>query len=67
MKNIDFNIEDKDHFTPLGLSLFENKEEIARIILEKERVNVNLGKGVSGAPIHIAVNKVMYNIVKKLL
>ncbi|CAI2380891.1 unnamed protein product [Moneuplotes crassus] len=64
IENIDPNKLEKDQCTPLGLALRDDHEEIANILIEKEKVDVNLGGGSFGAPIHIAVSR---NKVKTLL
>lgn len=64
IENINPNKLEKDQCTPLGLALRDDHEEIANILIEKEKVDVNLGGGSFGAPIHIAVSR---NKVKTLL
>lgn len=67
IESIDPNQLEKDQCTPLGLALREEKEEIAHILLEKDKVDVNAGEGSFGAPLHIAVCKNKVDIVNKLI
>lgn len=45
----------------------DDREEVAKILLEKDKVDVNAGFGSFGAPIHIAVSKYKLNIIEKLI
>lgn len=65
--SINPNQLEKDQCTPLGLALRDDHEEIAHVLIEKEKVDVNLGGGSFGAPIHIAVSKNKYQTIHKLI
>ena len=67
IESIDPNQLEKDQWTALGLALRDDNEEIAHILLEKEKVDVNAGNGSFGAPLHIAVSKGKVDIVSKLI
>lgn len=67
IETIDPNLLEKDQCTPLGLALRDDKEEVAHILLEKEKVDVNAGYGSFGAPIHIAVSKNKIKTIHKLI
>ena len=67
IENIDPNQLEKDQWTPLGLALRDENDEIAQILLEKDKVDVNAGNGSFGAPLHIAVSKGKVDILKKLI
>ncbi|CAI2380410.1 unnamed protein product [Moneuplotes crassus] len=67
IESIDPNKLEKDQCTPLGLALRDDHEEIANILIEKEKVDVNLGGGSFGAPIHIAVSRNKTNTINKLI
>lgn len=49
------NILDKDNCTPLCLAIREGNFEIARILVESGKVDVNAGGGIFGSPLHLAV------------
>jgi hypothetical protein len=67
IEDINPNLLEKDQWTPLGLALRDEREEVAKILLEKDKVDVNAGFGSFGAPIHIAVSKNKINIIEKLI
>jgi ankyrin repeat protein len=62
----DANILDKDNCTPLCLAIREENFDAA-VILINSHVNVNLGGGIFGSPMHLAVVKLEVWIVKKLI
>lgn len=62
----DTNILDKDNCTPLCLAIREENFDAA-VILINSGVDVNLGGGIFGSPMHLAVVKLEVWIVKKLL
>ena len=66
IESIDPNQLEKDQCTPLGLALRDDNEEIAHILLEKEKVDVNAGNGSFGAPLHIQLLNAKYFSLKKL-
>jgi ankyrin repeat protein len=49
------------------LALRDDHTQIAQLLIEKQKVNVDLGGGSFGAPIHIAVSKNKYAIIKSLV
>jgi ankyrin repeat protein len=61
------NTLDKDNCTPLCLSIREDKFDTAVILINSSGVDVNLGGGIFGSPMHLAVVKLEVWIVKKLL
>lgn len=61
------NILDKDNCTPLCLAIREDRFDSAVILINSPGVDVNLGGGIFGSPMHIAVVKLEVWIVKKLL
>lgn len=67
IESINPNQLEKDQCTPLGLALRDDKDEIAHILLEKDKVDVNAGNGSFGAPLHIAVSRSKVDIVNKLI
>ena len=67
ISSINPNQLEKDQWTPLGLALRDENDEIAKILLEKDRVDVNAGNGSFGAPLHIAVSKGKVSILKMLI
>ncbi len=66
-KGININLEDKDNNTPINLAILREKEEIALLFLEKKQIDLNKGRGFSGSTLHLAVNKLMVSVVKRLL
>lgn len=60
------NLLDKDNCTPLCLAIREENFEAA-VILINAKVDVNLGGGIFGSPMHLAVVKLEVWIVKKLI
>jgi ankyrin repeat protein len=61
------NILDKDHCTPLCLAIREGNFEIARILIESGKVDVNLGGGVFGSPLHLAVVRLEIWLIQALI
>jgi hypothetical protein len=61
------NILDKDNCTPLCLAIREDRFDAAVILINSPGVDVNLGGGIFGSPMHLAVVKLEVWIVKKLL
>lgn len=61
------NTLDKDNCTPLCLAIREDKFDTAVILINSAVVDVNLGGGIFGSPMHLAVVKLEVWIVKKLL
>jgi len=66
-KNVNPNILDKDLCTPLCLAIREEKFEVAKLLIESEKVDVNLGGGIYGSPLHLAVVKLECWLIKALL
>ena len=66
-KNTDPNILDKDSCTPLCLAIREEKFEVARILLKHPTVDVNLGGGIYGSPLHLAVVRLENWLIKALI
>jgi hypothetical protein len=56
-KGVDPNILDKDQCTPLCLAIREEKFDVAKILLSTDCVDVNIGGGIFGSPLHLAVVK----------
>jgi ankyrin repeat protein len=67
IESVNPNQLEKDQCTPLGLALRDDHEKIAHILIEKEKIDVNLGGGSFGAPIHIAVSKNKEETIRKLV
>ena len=63
----DPNIPDKDRFTALGLSVRENHEQAITVLLANEKVNLNVGAGNLGSPLHIAVVNHKVEVVRKMV
>lgn len=61
------NTLDKDNCTPLCLAIREDRFDAAVILIGAAGVDVNLGGGIFGSPMHLAVVKLEVWIVKKLL
>lgn len=61
------NTLDKDNCTPLCLAIREDRFDAAIILINAPGVDVNLGGGIFGSPMHLAVVKLEVWIVKKLL
>lgn len=66
-KNVNPNILDKDLCTPLCLAIREEKFEVAKLLIESDKVDVNLGGGIYGSPLHLAVVKLECWLIKALL
>ena len=62
----DANIVDKDNCTPLCLAIREENFD-AGVVLINAGVDVNLGGGIFGSPMHLAVVKLEVWIVKMLI
>jgi len=60
------NLLDKDNCTPLCLAIREENFDAA-VVLINSNVDVNLGGGIFGSPMHLAVVKLEVWIVKKLI
>ena len=58
---------DKDCFTPLCRAIFEEHFEIAKILVCNKKVDVNLGGGIYGSPLHLAVLRLEIRLVEALL
>lgn len=67
IESVNPNQLEKDQCTPLGLALRDDHEKIAHILIEKDKIDVNLGGGSFGAPIHIAVSKNKEETIRKLV
>ena len=61
------NILDKDNCTPLCLAIRDEKFEAAQILINAEGVDVNLGGGIYGSPLHLAVVKLEIWLIKILI
>jgi len=61
------NTLDKDNCTPLCLAIREDKFDAAVLLINSAGVDVNLGGGIFGSPMHLAVVKLEVWVVKKLL
>jgi len=57
---------DKDYCTPLCLAIREENFDAAVILLNAD-VDVNLGGGIYGSPLHLATVKLEVWIVKELI
>ena len=66
MGKADPNMLDKDNCTPLCLSIRESNFEGAHLLINKG-VDVNMGGGIYGSSMHLAVVKPEISIVKALL
>lgn len=66
-KMCDPNILDKDNCTPLCLAIREEKFEVAKILIQSENVDVNLGGGIFGSPLHLAVVRLEIWLIKELI
>lgn len=62
----DPNILDKDNCTPLCLAIREENFDAAVVLIDTN-VDVNLGGGIFGSPMHLAVVKLEVWIVKRLI
>ncbi|CAI2361387.1 unnamed protein product [Moneuplotes crassus] len=72
----DPNVYDKDKFAALGLAIRESNDEIASLLLSSKfqsdqgdipRVDLDIGAGNLGSPLHISVVKHKTYIVKKMI
>lgn len=63
----DPNVLDKDRFTALGLSVRENNDAIALELLNSGKVDLNIGAGNLGSPLHIAVVNHKLELVTKMV
>ena len=61
------NILDKDNCTPLSLAIREENFEAAQILLDSGKVDVNLGGGIYGSPLHLAVVRLEIWLIKALI
>lgn len=61
------NILDKDSCTPLCLAIREENFEVAKILIETEGVDVNLGGGIYGSPLHLAVVRLEIWLIQALI
>ena len=61
------NILDKDQCTPLCLAIREENFEVAKILIQTEGVDVNLGGGIYGSPLHLAVVRLEIWLIKALI
>lgn len=65
--NADPNILDKDNCTPLCLAIRDEKFAAAQILIDSEEVDVNMGGGIYGSPLHLAVVKLEIWLIKALI
>ena len=63
----DPNLLDKDNCTPLCLAIREDNFEGAKTLLDCPPVDANLGGGIYGSPMHLAVVKLEVWVVQALL
>lgn len=66
-RDTDPNILDKDQCTPLCLAIREENFEAARILLAFKNVDVNLGGGIFGSPLHLAVVRLELWLIEALI
>lgn len=60
------NVLDKDNCTPLCLAIRDENFEGAHLLINSN-VDVNLGGGIYGSPMHLAVVRLDISIVKALI
>lgn len=58
---------DKDNCTPLCLAIRDEKFAAAQILIDSEEVDVNMGGGIYGSPLHLAVVKLEIWLIKALI
>lgn len=58
---------DKDNCTPLCLAIREDNIEGAHILINSGTVDVNMGGGIFGSPMHLAVVKLEISLVRALI
>jgi ankyrin repeat protein len=58
---------DKDNCTPLCLAIREDNIEGAHILINSGVVDVNMGGGIFGSPMHLAVVKLEISLVRALI
>lgn len=61
------NSLDKDHCTPLCLAIREENFEAAKVLLNSELVDVNMGGGIYGSPLHLAVVRLERWLIETLI
>lgn len=61
------NSLDKDHCTPLCLAIREENFEAAKVLLASHLVNVNMGGGIYGSPLHLAVVRLEKWLIEALI
>lgn len=66
MGNANTDLLDKDNCTPLCLAIRDDNIEGAHILINKG-VNVNMGGGIFGSPMHFAIVKLEISIVRALI
>lgn len=63
----DTNILDKDNCTPLCLAIREDNFEGAYILINTPGLDINLGGGIFGSAMHLAVVKLEISLVRALI
>ena len=58
---------DKDSFTPLCLAIRDEKQTATQTLIDSDDVDVNLGGGVCGSSLHLAVVKLEIWLLKALI
>jgi cytohesin len=66
-EHADPNVLDKDQCTPLCLAIREDKDDATKMLLSSDRVDINLGGGIYGSPLHMAVVKLNEWLVESLV
>ena len=61
------NILDKDNCTPLSLAIREENFEAASKLIESGKLDVNLGGGIYGSPLHLAVVRLEIWLIEALI
>ena len=61
------NVLDKDNCTPLCLAIREENFEGAFILINSPGIDINLGGGIFGSPMHLAVVKLEIALVRALI
>lgn len=64
---VDPNITDAADCTPLCLAILEGKFAAAQILIDSQRVDMSLGGGIYGSPLHLAVTKFELWLIKALI
>ncbi|MFP3029814.1 MAG: ankyrin repeat domain-containing protein [Wolbachia sp.] len=66
-KGVDINETDKQEKTPLHWTIFKNKKDVVKLLLEAEKIDVNEKDKDGNTPLHLAIVCDKKNVIELLL